>query len=60
MKIIPVILSGGAGTRLWPKSKKISLSSLLILVVGHYFKKLLKELKIQFLTIPLLVQIYLI
>ena len=37
MKIRPVILCGGAGTRLWPDLKhSYNLSSSLILVIGLY------------------------
>jgi mannose-1-phosphate guanylyltransferase len=42
MKIKPVIMCGGAGTRLWPQSKNNLPSNLLILVVGLYLKKLSK------------------
>ena len=34
MKIRPVILCGGAGTRLWPDKKNIKQNNLLILVDG--------------------------
>jgi len=36
MKIRPVILCGGAGTRLWPNSKTIKQNNLLILEIGLY------------------------
>ena len=36
MKIRPVILCGGAGTRLWPNSKNHQANNLLILVIGLY------------------------
>ena len=35
MKIRPVILCGGDGTRLWPDKKKIKQNNLLILEAGH-------------------------
>ena len=55
MKIRPVILCGGAGTRLWPQSKKnFQLNSLLILVDGIYSGNHLKELKIHYLMHPII------
>jgi len=40
MKIRPVILCGGSGTRLWTDKNTINQSSLLILEIGHYSAKL--------------------
>ena len=39
MKIKPVILCGGAGTRLWEDPRKNQLSNLLILGIGLYSEK---------------------
>ena len=40
MKIRPVILCGGSGTRLWPDKKHHQPNSLLILEIGRYLEKL--------------------
>ena len=39
MKIRPVILCGGAGTRLWPNVKK-SAKQFIDFGIGHYSEKL--------------------
>ena len=57
MKIRPVILCGGAGTRLWPNSKNHQAKQFIILVIGLYLEKHLREQKHQFMTLQLLVQI---
>ena len=40
MKIRPVILCGGAGTRLWPKAKKHQAKQFIDLVIGLCWVKL--------------------
>ena len=45
--IIPIILCGGTGTRLWPLSGKVFLNSFyqLTVEINHYFNQLTRELK---------------
>ena len=49
MKIRPVILCGGAGTRLWPNSKNHQAKQFIDLVTGLYWEKLSIELNLQLL-----------
>ena len=45
MKIIPVILCGGAGTRLWPKSKKNLAKQFIDFGDWNLFQKTLERIK---------------
>ena len=45
MKIKPVILSGGAGTRLWPKSKKNNPKQFIDFGGWTLFQKTLERIK---------------
>ena len=54
MKIRPVILCGGSGTRLWPNVKSINQNNLLILEVGHYLEKTLQRINGSIFDTPII------
>ena len=54
MKIIPVILSGGAGTRLWPKSKKNKPKQFIDFGGWTLFQKTLERIKNPIFDYPII------
>ena len=54
MKIIPVILCGGAGTRLWPKSKNNQPKQFIDFGGWTLFEKTLKRIKNPLFDYPVL------
>ena len=54
MKIIPVILSGGAGTRLWPKSKKNMPKQFIDFGGWTLFQKTLERIKYPIFDYPII------
>ena len=54
MKIIPVILCGGAGTRLWPQSKKIIPKQFIDWGGWTLFEKTLERVKSSIFDYPII------
>ena len=54
MKIKPIILCGGAGTRLWPESKQNTPTQLLAVGGWTLFKKTLERIKSPLFDTPII------
>ena len=59
MKIRPIVLCGGAGTRLWPNQKKYQAKQFIDFGGGHY-KQDIRRIKNPIFDYPIITQIIII